>query len=53
MTKRIHKDHVIAAALMSGALLLGTTAYLMYRSQRDSEGEANADCQRFPLAHRR
>jgi hypothetical protein len=50
MTKAIHKDHVIAATLIAGLLLLVLTAFLVHRSQRDSEGEANANCQRFPLA---
>ena len=50
MTKRIPKDHVVAAALISGLLLLLAAAgFLVYRGQRD-EGEANADCVRFPLA---
>lgn len=52
MTKGFQKDHVIAAALISGLLLLlVVTGFLVYRGQRD-EGEANADCVRFPLATR-
>jgi len=44
------KDHMIAAALISSLLLVTTIAFFDYRGQRDSEGEANADCVRFPLA---
>jgi len=49
VTKRIQKDHVMAAALISGLLLLVVGVFLVYRGQRDDEGEANAYCERFPL----
>jgi hypothetical protein len=50
MRKRIQKDHIIAVALISGLLLFVVAAFLVFGGQRDNEGAANADCERFPLA---
>ena len=45
----IPRDHFIAAALVFTLCLLTLIGYRLYQGVVDSEGEANSDCEQFPL----